>query len=157
MRNSQYFGLTFILAAIAAAQMRTGLLTGFFILVSVISLGLATYFMLREFGAFDVQDIAADVVDRAPQPSLAERVRAVAPDPAPPKVAEKPQIRTEEKSEERTQDGLSADSSVTLSGDDEPLKSSAKAAAFATRSRPAAPPASWARRALQRLGARAVT
>ncbi|MFN3075435.1 MAG: hypothetical protein ABT940_00865 [Alphaproteobacteria bacterium] len=53
MKNSQYFGLMWVLSAIAATALPHGILAGLFILSSVASLILSGYFLARELGLLD--------------------------------------------------------------------------------------------------------
>lgn len=77
MRNSQYFGLMWVLSAIAAAVIPSGTMSGVFVLFSVTGAGLAVYFLMKECGLLDSPDRAAD--DGAPRASVKKPVRGAAP------------------------------------------------------------------------------
>ncbi|MEO5375036.1 MAG: hypothetical protein H7840_12260 [Alphaproteobacteria bacterium] len=67
MRNSQYFGLICVLAAIAAGVISHGILRGIFVLASVGSIGLAAYFLVRETGLLD-DDVERERLPPEPPP-----------------------------------------------------------------------------------------
>ena len=50
MKNSHYFGLMWILSANTAAVVSNGAMRGVFILTSAVSLGLAMYALVKEYG-----------------------------------------------------------------------------------------------------------
>lgn len=53
MRNSQYFGLMWVLTANTAAVVSHGTIRGVFVLASVVAVGLAVYFYAKETGLLD--------------------------------------------------------------------------------------------------------
>ena len=67
MRNSQYFGLMWVLSAIAAAVLRSGVVFGLFVLGSVAAGGLAIYFLMKETGLLD--DLGASATDHKEAPA----------------------------------------------------------------------------------------
>ncbi len=74
MRNSQYFGLMWVLSSIAAAAIPHGVLAGVFALAAVCALGLAVYFLLGEQGMTENRGIGAWRKARAERAPEAEYV-----------------------------------------------------------------------------------